>query len=94
MKAATRGVGGGPGEGGDSPRGGGIQRQDGPAEAAVEDVPRHDDLLQEVSGLLGEGVLRTTLTRALSPLNAGTLAQAHRLVEAGGRPGEVVVSGW
>ncbi|QHF22606.1 oxidoreductase [Rathayibacter sp. VKM Ac-2804] len=47
-----------------------------------------------MSGLLGEGVLRTTLTRALSPLNAGTLAQAHRLVEAGGRPGEVVVSGW
>ncbi|NRG42097.1 zinc-binding dehydrogenase [Rathayibacter sp. VKM Ac-2835] len=62
--------------------------------SATPDLRAQHDLLQEVSGLLGEGVLRTTLTRALSPLNAGTLAQAHRLVEAGGRPGKVVVSGW
>lgn len=39
-------------------------------------------------------MLRTTLARELSPLNAATLAEAHRLVEAGGRPGKVVVSGW
>ncbi|MCJ1698204.1 zinc-binding alcohol dehydrogenase family protein [Rathayibacter festucae] len=61
---------------------------------ATADLSAQHDLLQEVSGLLDEGVLRTTLARELSPLNAATLAEAHRLVEAGGRPGKVVVSGW
>ncbi|ROQ03481.1 zinc-binding alcohol dehydrogenase family protein [Rathayibacter sp. PhB93] len=61
---------------------------------ATADLSAQHDLLQEVSGLLDEGVLRTTLTRELSPLNAATVAEAHRLVEAGGRPGKVVVSGW
>jgi zinc-binding alcohol dehydrogenase family protein len=61
---------------------------------ATADLSAQHDLLQEVSGLLDEGVLRTTLARELSPLNAATLAEAHRLVESGGRPGKVVVSGW
>ncbi|AZZ53360.1 zinc-binding alcohol dehydrogenase family protein [Rathayibacter festucae] len=61
---------------------------------ATADLSAQHDLLQEMSGLLDEGVLRTTLARELSPLNAATLAEAHRLVEAGGRPGKVVVSGW
>ena len=61
---------------------------------ATADLSAQHDLLQEVSGLLDEGVLRTTLARELTPLNAATLAEAHRLVEAGGRPGKVVVSGW
>ncbi|NQX05828.1 zinc-binding alcohol dehydrogenase family protein [Rathayibacter sp. VKM Ac-2856] len=61
---------------------------------ATPDLRAQHDLLQEVSALLDEGVLRTTLTRALSPLSAATLAEAHRLVEAGGTPGKVVVSGW
>ncbi|NQX17021.1 zinc-binding alcohol dehydrogenase family protein [Rathayibacter sp. VKM Ac-2857] len=61
---------------------------------ATPDLSAQHDLLEEVSALLDEGVLRTTLARTLSPLNAGTLAEAHRLVEAGGHPGKVVVSGW
>ena len=61
---------------------------------ATPDLRAQHDLLQEVSALLDEGVLRTTLTRSLSPLSAATLAEAHRLVETGGTPGKVVVSDW
>lgn len=56
------------------------------------DIERQHDLLTEVSRLVDEGVLRTTLAQTLSPLDASTLADAHRRVEAGGVPGKVVVT--
>ncbi len=60
----------------------------------TDDVIRQHELLEEVSRLIDEGVLRTTLARELSPIDAATLAEAHRLVEAGGVRGKVVVAGW
>lgn len=61
---------------------------------STPDLVRQHELLNEVGRLLDEGVLRTTLTRTLSPIDATTLAEAHRMVEAGGVPGKVVVDGW
>ncbi|GAB2986757.1 NADPH:quinone reductase [Amycolatopsis acidiphila] len=49
------------------------------------------DLLNEVSGLVDRGVLRTTLTTRLRGLNADTLRTAHRMVEQGDMIGKVVV---
>lgn len=58
------------------------------------DMIRQHELLDEVADLVDEGVLRTTLTRTLTPIDAATVAEGHRLVERGGVPGKVVVAGW
>lgn len=60
----------------------------------TDDIAAQHELLAEVSRLVDEGVIRTTLAQSLSPIDAATLAEAHRRVEAGGVPGKVVVSGW
>lgn len=49
------------------------------------------DALNEISRLLDDGTLRTTLTKTLSPLNAETLKEAHRQVESSATIGKVVV---
>lgn len=51
-------------------------------------------LLGEVARLVDEGRLRTTLTQALSPINADNLRQAHALIESGRAMGKVVLKGW
>lgn len=52
------------------------------------------DLLETVAGLLDEGVLRSTLTTHLTPLDAATLRRAHEIVEASRTIGKVVVTDW
>ncbi|MGX5655000.1 zinc-binding alcohol dehydrogenase family protein [Geodermatophilus nigrescens] len=61
--------------------------------------PLHDpestaqrELLDEVARLVDAGVLRTTLTARLSPVDAATLAEAHRRVESSSTIGKVVVA--
>ncbi|MCS3430315.1 zinc-binding alcohol dehydrogenase family protein [Klebsiella sp. BIGb0407] len=49
-------------------------------------------ILNEVAALVDSGVLRSTVSHTLSPFNAAQLIEAHRLVEAGGSPGKVVVA--
>ncbi|MEC5317377.1 zinc-binding alcohol dehydrogenase family protein [Brenneria populi subsp. brevivirga] len=49
-------------------------------------------ILDEVAALVEAGVLRSTVTRALHPLDAARLREAHRLVENGGVTGKVVVA--
>ena len=44
--------------------------------------------------MIDEGTIRTTLSQALGPINAATLREAHRLVEAGRMVGKAVVAGW
>jgi zinc-binding alcohol dehydrogenase family protein len=56
-------------------------------------VSQHE-ALDEVAGLVNAGRIVTTATVRLSPLDAATLREAHRLVEAGDVIGKVVVSGW
>ncbi|MFS0853390.1 zinc-binding alcohol dehydrogenase family protein [Microbacterium sp. 179-I 3D4 NHS] len=56
-----------------------------------EDSFQHE-LLTRVAGLLDEGTIRSTLTTRLSPLDAATLREAHRLVETSQTIGKVVVT--
>ena len=50
---------------------------------ACPDIDRQHTLLNEVSRLVDEGVLRTTMTERLAPLNAANLKRVHRLVKTG-----------
>ena len=58
------------------------------------DLAEQGRLLNEVSRLVDEGKLRTTLTNRLSPINAASLKQAHGLIESGATRGKVVVEGF
>jgi len=49
-------------------------------------------LLDRVAELVDADVLRTTLTKTLTPINADTLREAHRLVETGRVVGKIVVA--
>ena len=58
------------------------------------DMAEQGRLLKEVSRLVDEGRLRTTLTRRLSPINAANLKIAHGLLESGTTRGKIVVEGF
>jgi zinc-binding alcohol dehydrogenase family protein len=58
------------------------------------DMIEQHKLLEEVSHLLDAGVLRTTLTKTLSPINAENLKQVHKLVESGKAIGKTVLEGF
>ncbi|ABC94047.1 putative zinc-dependent alcohol dehydrogenase protein (plasmid) [Rhizobium etli CFN 42] len=58
------------------------------------DMSEQGRLLNDVSRLVDEGRLRTTLTNRLSPINAANLKQAHALVESGTARGKVVIEGF
>jgi zinc-binding alcohol dehydrogenase family protein len=50
------------------------------------------ELLEEAARLVDLGVLRTTLTKRLAPIDVDTLREAHRAVEGSGMVGKVVVA--
>ncbi|GAB4079908.1 zinc-binding alcohol dehydrogenase family protein [Modestobacter muralis] len=52
----------------------------------------HRELLDEVARLVDAGTLRTTLTTRLSPIDAATLQEAHRLLESSATIGKVVLA--
>ena len=60
--------------------------------AGGDDQLRQGELLDEVADLVDAGRLRTTMTTALSPIDAEQLREAHRLVEDGHVIGKVVLS--
>jgi len=51
-------------------------------------------LLTEVADLVDAGVIRTTLTDTLTPIDAANLRNAHTRQEAGHTIGKVVLAGW
>ena len=61
---------------------------------ATDDMIEQQRILQRVARLLDEGVLRHTLRQRLSPMDAATVLRAHALLQQGGQPGKIVVSGW
>ncbi|MGK5049216.1 zinc-binding alcohol dehydrogenase family protein [Janthinobacterium sp. GB4P2] len=61
---------------------------------ATDDMQEQQRILARVAALLDEGVLRHTVRQRLSPFNAATVLRAHALLERGGQPGKIVVSGW
>lgn len=50
-------------------------------------------ILNEVAALVDAGVLRSTLTRCMTPFSPQTFAEAHRWVESGAAIGKIVVCG-
>ncbi|GJD66988.1 zinc-binding alcohol dehydrogenase family protein [Methylobacterium frigidaeris] len=58
------------------------------------DMERQHTILTEVSRLIDEGKLRTTLSETFGPINAGNLTRAHALIERGRAKGKVVLEGF
>lgn len=58
------------------------------------DLAEQGLLLKDVSRLVDEGRLRTTLTKRLSPINAANLKTAHALLESGSARGKIVLEGF
>ncbi len=61
---------------------------------ATADMIEQHKLLEEVSHLVDAGVLQTTLTQSLSPINAANLKQVHTIVESGKAIGKTVLEGF
>ncbi|MFK3676491.1 zinc-binding alcohol dehydrogenase family protein [Microbacterium sp. NPDC090218] len=57
------------------------------------DAYQHD-LLERVAELVDGGILRSTVTTHLTPLDAATLRRAHEIVEGSRTIGKVVVTHW
>ena len=55
------------------------------------DIAKQGKLLNEVSRLVDEDVLRTTLTQRYSPIDAANLKQVHALIESGKARGKIVL---
>ncbi len=58
------------------------------------DMIEQHNLLDEVSRLVDEGVLRTTLGENLGRINAANLKRAHALLESGKSRGKLVLEGF
>ncbi|MXQ14572.1 zinc-binding alcohol dehydrogenase family protein [Microvirga makkahensis] len=58
------------------------------------DMQRQHEILNEVSRLVDEGTIRTTLAEVLGPVNAANLKRAHAFIESGRAKGKIVLSGF
>ncbi|WP_245134420.1 zinc-binding alcohol dehydrogenase family protein [Acinetobacter nosocomialis] len=60
----------------------------------TEDMQKQSDLLNEVSKLVDEGKIKTTVTEVLSPINAENLKRIHQQIESGTTKGKIVLQGF
>ena len=58
------------------------------------DMIEQHKLLTWVAAEIDAGRIRTTVSQALSPINAATLREAHRLIETGKAKGKIVIEGF
>ncbi len=58
------------------------------------DMAAQGELLNEVGRLVDTGVLKTTLTEILGPIDATTLKRAHAMIESGKARGKIVLEGF
>jgi len=58
------------------------------------DMAEQGALLNEVSKLIDEGVLQSTLADNFGPINAQNLRRAHALIESGRAKGKIVLEGF
>ncbi|WP_336743926.1 zinc-binding alcohol dehydrogenase family protein [Aureimonas altamirensis] len=58
------------------------------------DIAEQGTLLNEVSRLVDDGTLRTTLAENFGPINATNLKRAHALIESGKARGKIVLEGF
>ena len=60
----------------------------------TDDMIEQHHLLNELSGLIDAGKIKTTVTNVLSPINAENLRRAHAQLESGTTIGKVVLEHW
>ena len=60
----------------------------------TSDMLAQHKLLNEISGLVDAGVIRTTLAETLGKINATNLKKAHALIESGRTRGKLVLAGF
>jgi zinc-binding alcohol dehydrogenase family protein len=60
----------------------------------TDDMIAQHHLLNEVASLIDAGIIRTTLSERLSPINAANLKTAHALIESGKAKGKIVLEGF
>ncbi|OYX73534.1 MAG: Zn-dependent oxidoreductase [Rhizobiales bacterium 32-66-11] len=58
------------------------------------DMEAQHTILNEVSGLVDAGEIRTTLTETYGPMTAANLRRAHSLLESGRARGKIVLEGF
>jgi NADPH:quinone reductase-like Zn-dependent oxidoreductase len=58
------------------------------------DMVRQHELLDRVSQLVDQGVLKSTFSEDFGPINAANLRRAHALIESHRARGKVVLSGF
>lgn len=61
---------------------------------STEDMIEQHHILNEIARLVDEGILRSTLCKTLSPINAENLRLAHEKIERGNMRGKLVLSDW
>ncbi len=60
----------------------------------TEDMIEQHKLLSNISEKIDAGTIRTTVTDVLSPINAKSIREAHRLIETGQAKGKIVIEGF
>ncbi|USP40102.1 zinc-binding alcohol dehydrogenase family protein [Acinetobacter sp. XS-4] len=60
----------------------------------TEDMEKQNEILNEVSKLVNEGKIKTTVTEVISPINAQNLKLAHQQIESGTTKGKIVLHGF
>ncbi|EUJ46477.1 zinc-binding alcohol dehydrogenase family protein [Paenilisteria rocourtiae] len=60
----------------------------------TDDKVRQHDILTKATQLFEKGFLKTTLNHVLTPINAATIKEAHRMLESGKSIGKLVVKGF
>ncbi|MBO1279367.1 zinc-binding alcohol dehydrogenase family protein [Acinetobacter nosocomialis] len=60
----------------------------------TEDMEKQSELLNEISKLVDEGKIKTTVTQVLSPINAENLKRVHQQIESGTTKGKIVLHGF
>ncbi|HEY6832996.1 MAG TPA: zinc-binding alcohol dehydrogenase family protein [Pseudolabrys sp.] len=58
------------------------------------DMIAQHKLLNDVSAMVDDGLIITTMAKELTPINAANLKKAHALIESGKSIGKVVLTGW
>ncbi len=58
------------------------------------DMIEQHRLLNHVAALIEHGDLKTTANKAIKPINAKNLREAHRLLESGQTIGKITLEGW
>ncbi|SIR04357.1 MULTISPECIES: zinc-binding alcohol dehydrogenase family protein [Acidiphilium] len=59
-----------------------------------DDMIEQHNILQTVSRLIDQGILRTTMTTPMGQINAANLRRAHAAIESGSARGKIVLEGF